>query len=59
LLGEIGEVKVKLNPSGKIFVHGEYWNAEGNEEIAVGAKVQVVGFEGMSLRVKKLSERHE
>ncbi|MEK7229959.1 MAG: nodulation protein NfeD [Candidatus Binatota bacterium] len=59
LLGEIGEVKVKLNPSGKIFVHGEYWNAEGNEEIAVGAKVRVVGFEGMSLKVKKLSERHE
>ncbi len=59
LLGEIGEVKVTLNPSGKIFVHGEYWNAEGNEEIAVGAKVRVVGFEGMSLKVKKLSERHE
>jgi len=59
LLGEIGEVKVTLNPSGKIFVHGEYWNAEGNEEIAVGAKVRVVGFEGMSLKVKKLSEQHE
>ena len=59
LLGEIGEVKVTLNPSGKIFVHGEYWNAEGNEEIAVGAKVQVVGFERMSLKVKKLSEHHE
>ncbi len=59
LLGEIGEVKVQLNPSGKIFVHGEYWNAEGNEEIAVGAKVRVVGFEGMSLKVKKLSEHHE
>jgi len=59
LLGEIGEVKVTLNPSGKIFVHGEYWNAEGNEEIAVGTKVRVVGFEGMSLKVEKLSERHE
>lgn len=59
LLGEIGEVRVKLDPFGKIFVHGEYWNAEGNEEIAVGAKVRVVGFERMSLKVKKLSEHHE
>jgi len=59
LLGEIGEVRVTLDPSGKIFVHGEYWNAEGNEEIAVGTKVRVVGFEGMSLKVEKLSERHE
>lgn len=59
LLGEIGEVKVKLNPAGKIFVHGEYWGAEGDGEIAVGEKVRVIGFEGMSLKVKKLSEHQE
>lgn len=56
LIGEVGEVREKLNPSGKIFVHGEYWSAEGDGEIAVGEKVQVVGFEGMSLKVKKLPE---
>lgn len=59
LLGEIGEVRVKLNPSGKIFVHGEYWGAEGDGEIAVGEKVRVIGFEGMSLKVKRLSEHQE
>ncbi|MEK7341184.1 MAG: nodulation protein NfeD [Candidatus Binatota bacterium] len=59
LLGEIGEVKVKLNPSGKIFVHGEYWSAEGDGEIAVGEKVRVIGFEGMSLKVKKSSEHQK
>ncbi len=59
LLGEIGEVRAKLNPSGKIFVHGEYWSAEGDGEIAVGEKVRVIGFEGMSLKVKKLSEHQE
>lgn len=59
LLGEIGEVRVKLNPSGKIFVHGEYWSAEGDGEIAVGEKVRVIGFEGMSLKVKKSSEHQE
>ncbi|MBI3001473.1 MAG: nodulation protein NfeD [Deltaproteobacteria bacterium] len=56
LIGEIGDVRVKLSPTGKIFVHGEYWNAEGEGEIAVGEKVRVVGFDGMCLKVKRLSE---
>ena len=56
LIGEIGDVQVKLSPSGKIFVHGEYWNAEGEGEIAVGEKVRVVGFDGMCLKVKRLSD---
>lgn len=56
LVGEIGEVKVALNPSGKIFVHGEYWNAQSDAEIPAGERVEVVGFEGMCLKVKRLSE---
>ncbi|MFQ5916904.1 MAG: nodulation protein NfeD [Candidatus Binatia bacterium] len=59
LMGEIGEVRVKLNPTGKIFIRGEYWNTEGDGEIDVGEKVQVVGFEGMRLRVKRLFERQQ
>ncbi|MBI2088668.1 MAG: nodulation protein NfeD [Deltaproteobacteria bacterium] len=56
LIGEIGDVRVTLNPTGKIFVHGEYWNAEGDGEIAAGEKVRVVGFDGMCLKVTRLSE---
>ena len=56
LMGEVGEVRVKLNPSGKIFIRGEYWNTDGDGEIDVGEKVRVVGFEGMSLKVKRLFE---
>ena len=56
LVGEIGEVKVALNPSGKIFVHGEYWSAEAEVEVAVGEKVRVVGFDGMCLKVNRLSQ---
>lgn len=55
LVGEIGEVKVALNPSGKIFVHGEYWSAEAEDQVAVGEKVRVVGFDGMRLKVDRLS----
>ena len=56
LIGEIGEVRGKLSPSGKIFVHGEYWNAQADSEIDVGEKVEVVGHEGMNLKVRR-SER--
>ncbi len=56
LMGEVGEVRVKLNPSGMIFIRGEYWNTDGDGEIDVGEKVRVVGFEGMSLKVKRLFE---
>ncbi|MGH7831842.1 MAG: NfeD family protein [Candidatus Binatia bacterium] len=60
MIGEIGEVRVKLNPSGKVFVHGEYWNAETEEgEVEVGEKVEVVGLEGMRLRVRRVSEKRE
>jgi len=54
LLGEIAEVKVSLNPEGKVFVHGEYWYAEGDGEFDVGEKVKVAGFDGMILKVKSL-----
>jgi membrane-bound serine protease (ClpP class) len=58
LIGEIGEVRAKLSPSGKVFVHGEYWNAETQTDgqIDVGDKVQVVGYDGMNLKVKRLQE---
>ena len=55
LIGETGEVKVKLTPTGKIFVHGEYWNAQADREIDVGEKVEVVGYDGMSLKVQRAS----
>ncbi|HWP56876.1 MAG TPA: nodulation protein NfeD [Candidatus Acidoferrales bacterium] len=55
LLGEIGEVKTHLAPAGKIFVHGEYWNAESDSEISVGEKVRVVGYDGMRLKVQRIT----
>jgi membrane-bound serine protease (ClpP class) len=59
LIGKIGEVRATLNPSGKVFVHGEYWNAQTQTDVPidVGDKVQIVGYEGMNLKVKRLRER--
>ncbi len=54
LMGEKGIVKVKIDPEGKVFIHGEYWDATSEEIIEPGEKVKVVGVENLVLRVTKL-----
>jgi membrane-bound serine protease (ClpP class) len=56
LIGEIGEVRETLAPEGKVFVHGEYWNAGADSEIDVGAKVEVIGYQGLRLKVRRSSK---
>jgi membrane-bound serine protease (ClpP class) len=51
MLGEIGIAKTELAPEGRVFVHGEWWNAEASSPVAEGAKVRVVAVEGLKLRV--------
>lgn len=58
LIGKVGEARSKLSPNGKVFVHGEYWNAQGDGEIEPGDRVKVVGYDGMRLKVVRLSEGH-
>jgi membrane-bound serine protease (ClpP class) len=53
LIGEVGVVRERLAPRGSVFVHGEYWKAEANDEIDAGEKVEVVGVDRMMLRVKR------
>lgn len=52
LVGEVGEVAVTLAPDGKVFVHGEYWQARAATRIEVGAPVRVVRVEGRQLVVE-------
>jgi membrane-bound serine protease (ClpP class) len=56
LVGELGEVRGKLGPTGRIFVHGETWSAQADHEIDVGEKVRVVGFDGMCLKVTRAND---
>ncbi len=53
LQGEIGEVRTPLAPQGRVWVHGEYWTAQSDEEIEVGQKVQIVAVDHMILRVRR------
>lgn len=53
LLGERGTALSDLRPSGQVFVHGEYWDAEADEPVDQGCTVVVAGVDGLLLRVKK------
>ncbi|MCD6560628.1 MAG: nodulation protein NfeD [Deltaproteobacteria bacterium] len=53
LIGETGSVKEVIAPEGLVFVHGEYWKAEAAEKIVPGEKVEIIGLDGMILKVKK------
>jgi len=51
LVGEIGIAQTPLSPVGKIFVHGELWNAVASVEIPAGERVVVRQVDGLILRV--------
>lgn len=52
MVGEVGEVRAALDPDGKVFVHGELWNARAASSIAVGQSVRVIAIDGMFLEVE-------
>jgi membrane-bound serine protease (ClpP class) len=52
LVGEIGIVRKALEPEGKVFVHGELWNAAGRIPLSEGMRVRVVKVTGLKLEVE-------
>ncbi len=52
LVNERGVARSALEPSGKVFVHGELWNAVAESPLAAGDDVEVVSVDGMTLRVR-------
>lgn len=53
LVGESGTAKTDVFGKGKVFLHGELWNAKSDESIKEGERVIVTGVEGLLLIVKK------
>jgi membrane-bound serine protease (ClpP class) len=56
LVGEIGIVKKTLAPEGKVFVHGELWNARSDKTVEEDAKVRVVNVVNLMLEVEPADE---
>ena len=55
MIGETGRARTDLSPTGKVFVHGELWEAEAEEPVKEGEKVKVVEvIDGLKIRVGKV-----
>jgi membrane-bound serine protease (ClpP class) len=55
LVGEIGIVKKDIMPNGKVFVHGELWQARSAHPLAEGSEVRVIRVSGLTLEVSPVS----
>ncbi|MCK4329318.1 nodulation protein NfeD [candidate division WOR-3 bacterium] len=53
IIGQLGKVTKKIEKEGVISVSGELWNAESDEVIEKGEKVEVVGIMGLTLKVRR------
>lgn len=56
MIHERGRVQTDLGPTGKVFVHGEIWDAVSETPLVRGQPVEVVAVEGMWLRVRPVGE---
>lgn len=52
MIGEIGIARTPVSAEGKVFVHGELWNAVSTMAIAEGTRVKVAGVNGLHLVVE-------
>jgi membrane-bound serine protease (ClpP class) len=44
--------RTPMNPEGKVFVHGEFWDAVSSRPVEAGARVRVAAVEGLILKVE-------
>jgi len=52
MIGEIGVARTPVDGDGKVFVHGELWNAMAKSGIPEGTRVRVLGLDGMRVIVE-------
>ncbi len=52
MVDEIAVAHTPLNPAGKVFVHGEFWDATSSRPVEAGSRVKIVAIEGLALKVE-------
>jgi len=57
LIGEIGIAQTMLAPAGKVFVHGELWDAVSTIPVPAGEQIVVRQVDGLTLRVDPVAEK--
>ncbi len=59
LVHEVGTALTSLEPRGKVFVHGEYWDAVAARPVREGGRVRVKRVDNMLLEVEPVEEHGE
>jgi membrane-bound serine protease (ClpP class) len=54
LIGEIGIARTPIRPEGKVFVHGEIWNARSDSGVDAGESVRVAAVRDLVLTVDRV-----
>lgn len=52
LLSERGTARTPIAPRGKVFVHGELWDAVAAEPVAAGETVEITAVQNLTLQVR-------
>jgi membrane-bound serine protease (ClpP class) len=52
MIDEVGVAYTSLTPAGKVFVHGEFWDAVSSEPVEAGKAVKIVEVRGLTLKVE-------
>jgi len=52
MIGQLGAAITDINPTGKVFVRGEYWNAVSSLPLSAGARVRVTAIDQLVLTVE-------
>jgi len=56
LLHERGVARSEMRPQGRVFIHGEIWNAVAEQPVAEGEAVEVVAVSDMTLAVRPVRQ---
>ena len=51
LVGSVGEARTAIHTEGSVYLNGEMWTAESDDEIPAGVRVKVLSREGFVLKV--------
>ena len=56
MVGEIGTAATEIDGTGKVFVHGEFWDVRSQNKITKGEQIRVTGIHGLVLDVEPVSK---
>jgi len=57
MVGLLGNAVTALEPEGKVFVHGEYWDAVSSRPVGAGARVRVTAIDRLKLAVDPVGDQ--